>query len=390
MWKRFHKTLCCPLCRHSLELAVFDEAACSLDEKDIAHAKELRLFDDDFNRYVNDGVLLCSSCTTYFPIYNGLPVLLSYTTPLHKEFAGRFKDRLRSNGLQNRCFPSGEPVEGEQFVLNSFSKEWGDYNYDGVLWDATYQDLERRVLLEIGLPDELQNSTFLEVGCGIGVTTNLIQKNYGGDAVGVDLSHSVFQASHHFRNNPFLHFVQASVFHLPFRKQSFAAVYSRGALHHTFSTCEAVKALGDYCREGGLLYLWVYGTDSIADNWFRKILYRVEKKVRPFISENPDSRTATVFLNSMAVGYIVYNKLRRLKDKKVQNYTFGRAVHAARDRFTPRFAHRHHVTEVLSWFNELGFAKMEVVDWKVMPSVEQDDYRRNIGVRAKRLMTRRA
>lgn len=267
-------------------------------------------------------------------------------------------------------------------MLKSFSQEWGEYNYDGVLWDASYQDLEERVLLEINLP--LSNNInwyFLEVGCGLGITTHLAQKNYGGEAIGVDLSHSVFQASAHYQNNPFLHFVQASVFNLPFNKRSFDTVYSRGVLHHTFSTFEAVKSLAEYCRDGGLFYLWVYGTHSIEDNWFRRTLYAIERTVRPFISEHPESLVSSTFLKSMAFGYLVYNKLRRLRDKQVQGYTFGRAVHAARDRFSPKFAHRHGTKEVAGWFQKLGYERIEVVDWEIMPSVEQDDFRRNVGIR---------
>jgi SAM-dependent methyltransferase/uncharacterized protein YbaR (Trm112 family) len=382
MWKRFARRLCCPNCGNSLELAVFKVVSCPILKAHLVFAKETGLLDPEFNQYVQEGALLCQTCTRYYPIVKGLPVLLPYATSVHEQFAEDFKDQLESTGAGAYRLPSGKPVNGEQLVLKSFSKEWGEYQYDGVLWEANYQDLEQRVLREINLPlSKRRNSFFLEVGCGLGVTTHLAHENYGGDAVGVDLSHSVFQASAHFSHHPFLHFVQASVFNLPFKKRSFDTVYSRGVLHHTFSTFEAVKSLTAYCRVGGLFYLWVYGTRSIEDNWFRKVVYTIETAVRPFISEHPDSLVSNAFLNSLAVGYLVYNKFRRLKDQKVQRYTFGKAVHAARDRFTPKFAHRHETKEVAHWFKELGYEEVEVVDWRVMPSVEQDDFRRNVGIR---------
>lgn len=385
MWKRFHKTLCCPICGSSLELAVFNALVCSLQEEHLSLAKEANLLDDDFNKYVKDGCLLCRTCNVYYPILNGLPVMLSYATSVHEQFANQFKDQLKSAGLRGYHLPSGEPVMGEHFVLKSFSKEWGDYDYDGVLWDASYQDLEERVCQEINLPGNKKgNRTFLEVGCGLGITTHLVQKNYGVDGIGVDLSSSVFQASVHFRDNPFLHFVQASVFKLPFKTRSFDIVYSRGVLHHTFSTFEAVKSLAEFCREQGLFYLWVYGTKSIRDNWFRKAVYAIERTVRPLISEDSESMASNAFLKSMALGYLAYNKLRRRKNRQVQSYTFSRAMHAARDRFTPKFAHRHETSEVAGWFQELGYDSIEVVDWHVMPSVEADDFRRNVGIRGRR------
>ena len=247
MWKRFSRQLHCPICGHQLNLVSFNVVTCPLEEAYLSSAKEMGFLDDDFNQYVEDGIVLCRNCKLYYPIFKGLPVLLTYATSIHERFAGQFKNQLRAPGLEGYGCPSGDPVSGEHFVLKSFSKEWGDYDYDGVLWDTSYQDLEQRVLLEINLPPDVNTLTFLEVGCGLGITTHLAQKNYGGDAVGVDLSHSVFQASNHFRDNPFLHFVQASVFSLPFMKRSFDAVYSRGVLHHTFSTSEAVKSLSEYC-----------------------------------------------------------------------------------------------------------------------------------------------
>ena len=130
-----------------------------------------------------------------------------------------------------------------------------------------------------------------------------------------------------------------------------------------------------------MFYLWVYGTHSIDDNWFRKMLYALERAIRPSVSKNPESLVSTAFLNTLALCYLTYNRLRRLENKQVQRYTFARAIHAARDRFTPRFAHRHEGKEVIGWFQKLGYDRIDVVDWKIMPSVEQDDFRRNVGIR---------
>jgi len=386
MWKRFHRTLRCPVCVNQLELTVFQCSARQLQDDHLTAAREKGLLNSEFNQYVDEGVLLCDECKLWFPISGGLPILLTYKTQLHDRFVADFSEQLSRLELRRFDLPHGEPVTGEQFVLESFSKEWVEYKYDGVLWEANYQDLEQRFLREMNPSAQEQiNLNFLEVGCGLGITTYLAQKNYCVDAVGVDLSHSVLQASKHYKENPFLHFVQASVFHLPFEKISFDSVYSRGVLHHTFSTYEAFKSLSSYCRPGGCLYLWVYGKRSIDDNHFRVAAYSLESVLRPILSERPDSTYSKVLLALMALGYLGLNKLRRIQDPRVQTYDFGRAVHAARDRFTPKYAHRHESTEISEWFKELGFTDVEIVDWKVMPTVEQDDYRRNIGVRGRRL-----
>jgi SAM-dependent methyltransferase/uncharacterized protein YbaR (Trm112 family) len=386
MWQRFHKRLRCPACSSKVDLKIFQSQIIQLEDRYLTLARAKKLLDDDFNRYVEYGVLLCRDCKLWFPITNGLPILLTYKTPLHARFASDFSEHLMGAAIRNCDCPAQDPVVGEQFVLASFSKEWADYEYDGVLWEANYDDLERRFLKEMCLSIEREaNVAFLEVGCGLGVTTHLAQKNYNLDAVGVDLSQSVFQAARHYIRNPFLHFVQASVFHLPFPKCAFDVVYSRGALHHTFSTYEAVKCLASCTRPGASLYLWVYGKRSIDDNLFRKFAYSLEALIRPILSKRPDAPVSKALLALVAFGYIGFNKLRHMRDHEVQKYDFGRAVHAARDRFTPMFAHRHEPAEVCGWFRELGFSEVEVVDWKIMPSVERDDFRRNIGIRGRRL-----
>jgi hypothetical protein len=39
---------------------------------------------------------------------------------------------------------------------------------------------------------------------------------------------------------------------------------------------------------------------------------------------------------------------------------------------------------VRRWFEETGFRNIEEVDWRTMPSANQDNYRRNTGVRGQR------
>ena len=223
----------------------------------------------------------------------------------------------------------------------------------------------------------------LEVGCGIGLTTAQAQRHFKGDAVGVDLSLAVLGAVEHYRGNPFLHFVQASAFRPPFEEASFDVVYSRGVLHHTYSTRDAFLSIARYCKPRGRAYLWVYGPGSINETPFRRLAYAAELSLRPVLSRAP-AVISTAVLAPIAVGYIGYNRLRRARNNQVQPFTFERALHSARDRFTPRYAHRQDAAQVVEWFREAGFDAIEAVDWRQIPSADQDDYRRNTGVRGSR------
>ena len=376
--------LVCPICKSPLELYTFKELTSTVSYEDATLSQKQEVFDNDFNQFVESGLLLCRNCKKWFPITGGLPILLPYRTPLHKQFAVDFRDEISQLKL-NYEFPCMEPVSGERFVMGSFSKEWLDYHYDGILWDESYQDLEETFLREVNFdPPQGEKLTFLEIGCGLGVTTYVAQKRYNVDAVGVDLSLASMKAAQHYKRNPFLHFVQASAFYLPFREESFDLVYSRGVLHHTYSTHEAFKAIAPYSRRGGRLYVWVYGPGSVRESWLRRVVYLVEATVRPILSKRPSSPFSAVFLSLVALGYLVFNAFHRLRNPNTQKYTYGRALHAARDRFTPRYAHRHDQKEVVAWFQEAGFKEIEVVDWQIMPSAQQEVYRRNVGVRGKR------
>lgn len=385
MWARLVKRLRCPLCATPLGLEVFRETRTTIREEDGALAKTRGLFEPDFNRYVEAGLLICHGCKIWFPILRGLPVLLPYTTPLHNEFAAEFQARIAELPLRY-AFPDKQPVAGERFVLDSFSKEWLDYDYDGVIWELSYEDLETRFVKEIGINSRENDggTDFLEMGCGLGVTTYLAYVKYKADAVGVDLSLAALRATEQYKTNPFLHFVQASVFSLPFEAASFDLLYSRGVLHHTHSTQKAFKAAARCCRTGGSFYLWVYGKGSIKETLFRRLAFGGEVLARPLLSRSPNGWLAKAFLSGMGVAYLVFNISHRMWNPKIQPLNFRRAVHAARDRFTPRYAFRHTTEEVADWFKDAGFEDVEIIDWRIMPLCEQEDYRRNVGVRGTR------
>lgn len=381
MWYTLLEVLRCPLCRGTLDLEPFeDRPPGAVPDRDQA-GMPTDLASSD--RWVDSGLLLCGGCRLWFPIFRGVPVLLPYRTGVHGEFTVKHGDRLRREAAEFSAADL-DPAPGERFVQESFSEEWMEYSYDGTIWDLSYEDHEARFLAEVGPPLPSPDYS-LEVGCGMGISTEMAQRNFGGQAIGVDLSFAVFRAAQHFAANPRLHFVQASVFHLPFEDAFADLVYSHGVLHHTHSTERAFRALAPHCASGGRLYVWVYGPGSIGEGWVRRIAFFVEDAVRPRMSRKLTSPLSRMFLGACAVGYLCVNAFHRLKDPTVRKYDFQKALHAARDRFTPQFAHRHRADEVSGWFEDEGFGETEVVDWREMPSANQANYRRNTGVRGVRV-----
>lgn len=382
MWKRFATTLRCPLCRGEVELEAFVETHEAAPSSGVATRAQSESAALDLNTYVEEGQLLCRPCGNRFPIIGGLPIMLPYTTPLHAEFEERWRDRLRESSPNYR-FADREAPPGEDFVRGSFSQEWLEYDYDGVIWELSYKDHEIRFRKEVG-PAAEGTGWFLEVGCGLGLATAVAQSCSQRDCVGMDLSLGVTKAAREFKSNPFMHFVQASAFAPPFAVDQFDVIYSRGVLHHTYSTHKAFESVAPLCKPGGTFFLWLYGPGSTRSTPLRVALYAIESVTRPIISRAPNSIPSKMFLGTMALGYMVFNWGRRLGNGEIQSLTFRRAMHAARDRFTPRYAHRHPAAEICGWFSSSGFDSVTVLDWRDMPAADQDDFRRNVGVRAVR------
>jgi SAM-dependent methyltransferase/uncharacterized protein YbaR (Trm112 family) len=383
MWYRIANELRCPLCGGGLRCEVFDDEPAPLTADIRALAAQLDVWSEDFNRSVREGLLLCDACQTWFPITRRVPVLLPYALPLHTAFLQDWNSCIAKLSKSYQ-FPNVEPMPGERQVLESFSKEWLEYSYDGVLWTSTYDDQEAALRCEVPLPCDPSRAhgrvKFLEVGCGLGVITYLAHKNWRFDAVGVDLSYAAFRAAEHYRGNPFLHFVQASAFYLPFEPQSFDTIYSRGVLHHTYSTRAALERVAAYSRPGGGFFVWLYGPGSTRANTFRRIAYSLECAIRPVLSARPSSLLTNIVLRMLSLAYVAVNGLQRLKTPQLEKYTFTRALHAARDRFTPRYAHRQSAEEVAEWFKAAGYAEVTAVDWTSIPNSLKANYRRNVAL----------
>lgn len=383
MWKRFIEYVLCPVCKSELHLMVLDGRKILLEKEDYADGDSMGIKPDALNEYVETGLLLCKNCNSWYPILHGLPVLLPYETPIVREFIGKHNDFIAkvAKGYKN---PAEVPKPGETFVLKSFSKEWLEYEYDGVIWGWSYEDREKTLLAEIGIPmGIIKGIKYLEIGCGLGITTNFARENYRADAVGVDLSLAVIKATDHFRKNPFMHFVQGTLFQLPLKQNHFDIVYSHGVLHHTYSTKEAFKAISAHCKKGGRTYIWLYGKGGQTNSWDRKLGHYAETLLRPFLSRIP-TVVSTVMLAPIALGYIFLNSILRHNNPTLQSYNLKRAFHAARDRFTPRFAYRHNYEEVETWFKEFGFNNIQELDWRDVPSSVHSLFRGAVGVRGQR------
>jgi SAM-dependent methyltransferase len=299
----------------------------------------------------------------------------------YRSWPAALRQQLSDSGID---LPADEPPQGEEFVAASFSTQWESYDYGPTLWTASTADRLQAFRGECGLKEaDLVGKHFCEIGCGLGILTHEAASVLGAEAWGMDLSTSVFRAATQFRDNPRLHFVQASIFSAPFRPQQFDFVYSHGVLHHTWNTKEAVRHAAQLLNRGGRLYLWLYGHDDVRASLPRRLAFALEEKTRPVIARLP-SRVATAVLWPLVPMYQVASLLGRLSGTHGATYSAQQAIHAARDRFTPLYAHRHEFSEVASWYEEIGLQDLHKVDGSEVPPSWAQAIERNVAIRGQR------
>ena len=185
--------------------------------------------------------------------------------------------------------------------------------------------------------------------------------------VGVDLGYAVDAAQQTFGRNPLLHIVQASAFSPPFREKTFDLVYSQGVIMATYSTKTAFDQLARLPKIGGRLYIWVYSPYDEERTLERRILMKMEQIIRPVMWRLPET-LQTVALVPLLPLYVIHQNLFTKGGGLPTHTTAGvKPLHAARDRFTPRYAHRHTEEEVCTWFRESGYDDLQCVGKRERP-----------------------
>jgi len=391
MRKRVLRWLACPLCHGELELRTAVAGRQPVAPADRAALEAIAPIDrtDDIDTDVVAGALVCGSCRRYYPVHNGVPRMLTYPTEVAhvhaREHAAWIAERLAGFAL-----PAGSPPPGEAGVLRTFSTEWTGYRWNGKsYWDTTPETMLRVKRFELGLgKHDLKHRLVLEVGIGIGGTADALSRAEDCELVGMDLSYAVDQARHYFGANPRLHIVQASVFAPPFRPDSFDVVYSHGVLHHTHSTRAAFGEIAPLPKPAsGMLYVWLYSHEQERRTPLRHALMAIERAIRPVLARLPAPVQTAVLMPTTPLYMLYQNFYRRRKMGRqyTATYTWNEALHAARDRLTPPFAHRHSYEEVAGWFIAERYGRLELLRDEPRPEGVADTVRRNVGIRGFRL-----
>lgn len=368
MKRRLIRHIVCPIHKTPLELVSWESRKLTLDDAQRQRAQAMGIDPEELIEDVVDGVLLNRQHKIFYPISRGVPRLLPFDTGVGQAFATEHKSRLERD-LPGFTLPSAPAAPGEHEVLRTFSNEWVSYDWDGQsYWNLSAESWFQCMRYVLGFEQyPVKHGLVLEVGIGIGGVADHNARTQACELVGIDLGYAVDAAYPHFGTNPFLHIVQASAFAPPFPPRTFDFVYSFGVLHHTYSTKTAFDSVAQLPKPRGRLYVWVYSPHDESRNLIRRVLMAAENVIRPVTSRLPDT-LQTAALAPLVPLYIGYQAARSLRRSQAQvRYGWREAMHAARDRFAPRYIHRHSDEEVMGWFREAGFRDLSCTSQKPRP-----------------------
>lgn len=303
MKKRLMDFLVCPDCKGALDL-----------EETVTEDSE-----------VKEGILRCRACVKTFPVRNFIP---------------RFA-----------CTDE---------YADTFSFEWNTFHDVQIDILNNTEESEKRFIETTGFTgSDVKGRLFLDAGIGAGRFAEIVSR-WGGEVIGVDLSYAVDASYKNIGGRQNVHIVQADIFNLPFKTETFDHMYSIGVLHHTPDTRKAFGALVPFLKRGGAFAVYIYERGlyhRYSDLWRKitvklpvKIIYIISAVAIPlyYIHKIP-------FLGSALQFILPISNCPKWKWRWLDTF----------DWYTPKYQWKHTYPEVYSWYKENGFDKMELFDFPV-------------------------
>lgn len=292
------KIVVCPMCQGELSLTIDAQAG----------------------EEIEAGSLSCGRCSKAYPVRNGIPRFVSTD-----DYAG------------------------------NFSFEWNVHRKTQVDSIAGHNESHKTFLQKTGFKEEeLKGKLVLDVGCGTGRFME-VAAGFGATVVGIDLSYAVDAAYANMGSRPNIHIIQANLFHLPFRAETFDAIYSIGVLHHTRNTREAFLQLPPRLKKHSAIAIWVY---MWAGDYSKQV-----DRVRKWTVKLPQKLLYA--LCAAWVPFYYYFHQNRWIGEYVQSIPTsnqGRGffwdILDTFDYYSPLYQWKHTSEEVRGWFAEAGLGQV--------------------------------
>lgn len=247
-------------------------------------------------------------------------------------------------------------VESDDYA-DAFALEWNAFRTAHLDSFTGLDRLDRQFRTFLDFPiDRLEGKLVLDAGCGLGRFSEIVL-NHGGRVVAVDLSRAIDAAFTNLNHRGNIHFLQADIFRLPFRPETFDMVYSTGVLHHTPDPPAAFECLPPLVRPGGRLMTMVYAKYNKAYLASVELYRRVTKRL---------PKRLLLKLAYVAVPLYYVSKIpvlgplvtRVLLPVSVNPPTHRWRVGNTFDLYSPKYAFYYDHVEVFGWYEKAGLTRI--------------------------------
>ncbi len=196
---------------------------------------------------------------------------------------------------------------GNDNYTSNFGLEWNTFQKTQIdKFSGNTVSEERFFAQTQWAKDGLEGQTILEVGSGAGRFSQIILDHTKATLYSVDYSNAV---EANYRNNgphERLKLFQASIYELPFQKESFDKVICLGVLQHTPDFKASVKALVDMVKPGGELIIDFYPIKNILTKVHGKYI------LRPFLKRLKHDTLMSLIRNNVDALIALYRFNRRV------------------------------------------------------------------------------
>ena len=285
---------------------------------------------------IESGTLGCASCAATYPIVRFIPRFVPADN--YSNSFGFQWNRFRRTQLDSA---TGQPITGRRFFQQSG-------------WQ----------------PAKMVERWTLDVGCGAGRFAE-VALGTGARLVAVDYSSAVDACRQNLGPNPRLDVVQADVYRLPFRRQSFEFVYCFGVLQHTPDVRESFAALTRQLANGGRIAVDVYPRIVLNVLWPKYWLRPLTRRMAPKRLFAVVSRAVDLLWPaSLALGRVPHVGRRLRHALPIANYDGLLPLAPAQlkewavldtfDMLAPAHDHPQTVETLRAWFERAGLVDVEV------------------------------
>ena len=261
---------------------------------------------------------------------------------------------------------------------DSFSSKWKKYNktYHSKKW---FNGQKKWFLERFGWKTLSNFNKFLktrtkilDAGTGVGNSAKLFSSNPNATVFAIDASESVIFAYRKYGNLSNIHFLQADIRKLPFKKNFFDFICSDQVLHHTKDTESSFKMLTKLLAKNGIISIYVYKIKGpmreFADTFIRESTVKMTEK--QCIEFSKDMAVLGKNLSKIKKTITIPRDIPVLDIKKgtydIQRFIywnflkcwwsgdvpFDQSVATNFDWYFPEYAYRHSPKEVKKWFKD--------------------------------------